>query len=166
MEINPVNDLRKAYKTVSMIGVVMMMSLLVYAAVVEYIQKTYAPFTGFSPFPEVGMLRNILLVVALAEVFMIRGIKKLVLSGKLPVQGNAGATSMSPAVQRLFSSSIIIFALSESIAIYGLVLFLIAGNSSDFYTFMALSLISYVIYFPKFSQWEEWMKEAERVRRR
>jgi hypothetical protein len=54
--------------------------------------------------------------------------------------------------------SLIIYGLSESIAIYGLVLFVMAGNSLNFYIFLILCLVCLGIYFPRYSQWESWAK--------
>ncbi len=59
---------------------------------------------------------------------------------------------------RLLYLSLIIYGLSESIAIYGLVLFLMAGNSLNFYIFLILCLVCLGIYFPRYGQWEDWAK--------
>jgi hypothetical protein len=61
-------------------------------------------------------------------------------------------------VGRLLNLSLIIYALSESIAIYGLILFLLAGNSLNFYIFLMLCLVCLGIYFPRYGQWESWAK--------
>jgi hypothetical protein len=55
-------------------------------------------------------------------------------------------------------ATVITYALCESIAIYGLILFLIGGSRFDFYTFLILSLIYFAAYFPRHHQWEEWVK--------
>jgi hypothetical protein len=49
------------------------------------------------------------------------------------------------------------------VVIYGLMLFLMGGRSSDFYFFMALSLVFFAVYFPRYGQWEEWVSERERA---
>jgi hypothetical protein len=61
-------------------------------------------------------------------------------------------------MQKLAATAIIIFALAESIAIFGLVLFFLTNRASDFYLFLAISLASFALFFPRYSQWEEWMK--------
>jgi hypothetical protein len=70
----------------------------------------------------------------------------------MTAQFTQGKSSVS--IQQLAVSSIITFALCEAVAIYGLVLFFIAGNSADFYIFMMLLLIYFAVYFPRYSQWE------------
>lgn len=67
----------------------------------------------------------------------------------------------SPPVQKLVTASIISLALSEAVAIYGLVIFLINGSSIDFYFFLTLSFIFIIIHFPRYSQWEDWIKKID-----
>lgn len=157
------DDLRKAYRTTAFIGLAMIAGLIVYAVVVELIKKQHAPFGGFSPMPDgISTLRYVLLGVVAVEFFVIRILNKVMLSGKVPLQSSSTTVQFTPEVQRLVSASIVTFALCESVAIYGLVLFLIQGNSGDFYLFMVLSLLYFSIYFPKYGTWEEWLAEQER----
>ena len=52
-------------------------------------------------------------------------------------------------------AAIISFALCESVALLGLVLFLLAGNSMVFYIFMMISLGFFYLFFPKYEQREQ-----------
>jgi F0F1-type ATP synthase membrane subunit c/vacuolar-type H+-ATPase subunit K len=166
MLTTPTSDLRKAYKTTVIIGLAMMASLLVYLIVVESIKKQHDPFGGFSPMPEaIATLRYALLGVAVMEFFLIQLLNKLMLSAKAPIQKTPGNGQFGPEVQKLMSAAIVIFALCESVAIYGLVLFLIQGNSNDFYIFLLISLFYFSIFFPKYSAWEAWVKEREKAAR-
>lgn len=161
------DDLRKAYRITAFVGLAMIASLIVYAVVVELIKKQNAPFGGFSPMPEViGKLRYVLLGVVVVEFFVIRFLNKLMLSGKAPLRSSPTAGPFTSEVQRLISASIVTFALCESVAIYGVVLFLIQGNTSDFYLFLALSLFYFIVYFPRYGNWEEWIAEQEREQAR
>jgi hypothetical protein len=56
------------------------------------------------------------------------------------------------------TAAIITFSLCEAVALLGLVLFLLAGNAMDFYTFMFLSLFYFWFFFPKYQDWEERLK--------
>lgn len=67
----------------------------------------------------------------------------------------------SPPVQKLVIVSVISLALSETVAIFGFVIFLINGSSLDFYLFFILSIIFIIIHFPRYSQWEEWIEKIE-----
>jgi hypothetical protein len=57
-------------------------------------------------------------------------------------------------VERLFQAAVVTFALSESVAIFGLVLFLLSGKAMDFYLFMFLSLFYFWFFYPKYQDWE------------
>jgi len=161
------DDLRKAYRMTAVIGLVMIASLVVYAVVIELIKKQNAPFGGFSPMPDViSTLRYTLLGVVVVEFFMIRLLNTLMLSGKAPLRSSPTTIPFSPAVQRLVVASIVTYALCESVAIYGLVLFLIQGNTGDFYLFLAVSLFYFIVYFPRYGNWEEWIAEQERKQAR
>jgi F0F1-type ATP synthase membrane subunit c/vacuolar-type H+-ATPase subunit K len=158
------DDLRKAYRMTALIGLVMLASLIVYAVVVELIKKQNAPFNGYSPLPPdvLSTLRYALLGVAAVEFLVIRLLNTLMLSGKVPLRSSPTTVQFAPEVQRLVSASVVTYALCESVAIYGLVLFLIQGNSNDFYLFLALSLLCFSVYFPRYGAWEEWTAEQER----
>ncbi len=64
---------------------------------------------------------------------------------------------LSSKIQKLFSATIITYALCESVAIFGLVLFLTGGETFDFYLFIALSLTFFAVHFPRYGQWEEYL---------
>ena len=161
------DDLRKAYRVTAIIGLVMVASLFIYAVVVEVIKKQNEPFGGFSPVGDVvSTLRYIFLGVVAVEFFVIRFLNTSMLSGKASIRSSATVSPFSPEAQRLMTASIVTFALCESVAIYGLVLFLIQGDAGDFYLFLALSLLFYTVYFPKYEKWEEWIKEREREQAR
>lgn len=162
------DDLRKAYRMTAFIGLAMIASLVVYAVVVELIKKQNAPFGGYSPMPPdvFSTLRYALMVVAAVEFFVIRLMNKLMLSGKVPLQSSPTTVRFAPELQRLVSAAVVTFALCESVAIYGLVLFLIQGNSGDFYLFLVLSLLFFSTYFPRYGTWEEWIAGQEREQSR
>ncbi len=164
METNAAVDLRKAYRTTVFIGLAMLASLIIYAVVVELIKKQNAPFGGFSPLPAdvVGTLRYVLLAVAAVEFIVIQILNKLMLSAKAPA---VRTVAVAAPFGQLVSAAVVTFALCESVAIYGLVLFLIQGDTSDFYLFLMISLVYYAVYFPKYGKWEEWMQERQKARR-
>lgn len=157
MEMNPVDELKRGYRTTFITGITIIASVFVYAAIVELIKIRFAPFEGFSPFPEIEILRYVFLGIAIVEFFLVRFLRNLTLSGKTPIQRTSQESPLSSFIQRLATTSIMIYAICESVAIYGLVLFLLAGSSLDFYAFMVLSLIYFAIYFPRYNQWEEWI---------
>jgi len=127
-----------------MIGGALLVSLGLYAIVVNQIQRVNAPFTGFAPGVPHDLLRWILAAVALATLGMVRVLQRLIL-----------ANAALPPVRRLQNAAVVGLALCESVAIYGFVLFLVAGRASDFYVFAALAMVGFVLYFPRLEVWEE-----------
>lgn len=155
-EIRLQDDLRKGYRLAALIGALMIGSLLVYAVIAELIKESNAPFRGFAQMPDIALLRYALLAVAAVEFIVIPVLTRAMLSGTVPPPSASG--QHLPEIKRLISSAIVTYALCESVAIYGLVLFLLNGDSSDLYLFIALSVLFFAVYFPKYSRWEEWFK--------
>jgi hypothetical protein len=134
--------LKTRYLTVNFIGLAMIASVFVYAGIVEFIKWRWAPFSGFLQLapPQAAILRYIFLAFAAAQYGVIRLVQKIV-----------GARS----VDHLPQAAIITFALGESVAVLGLVLFLLSGNALDFYIFMLISLSFFYLFYPKYDDWEK-----------
>ncbi|MBI5182493.1 MAG: hypothetical protein HZA06_06245 [Nitrospirae bacterium] len=159
MDIND-NELKKGYRIAVIIGIAMIASVFVYAVIVELIKSGGIPFKGVTPFPKFDILRYVLFGIAIFTFFIIRLIRSIVLSNRAATPQPAQGQPSFLLVQKLVMASVITYALCESVAIYGLVLFFMALNSNDFYIFMIISLIYFAVYFPRYSQWEEWSKKA------
>jgi F0F1-type ATP synthase membrane subunit c/vacuolar-type H+-ATPase subunit K len=144
--------LKARYLTVNFIGLAMMAAVFVYAGVVEVIKWQWSPFTGFARLDPhtAGLLRYIFLALAAGQYVMIRVIRKIVLARSL---------------DNLPQAAIITLALCESLALLGLVLFLLCGNSLDFYIFMFISLGFFYLFFPKYEQWKNLMSAAGSTRK-
>jgi F0F1-type ATP synthase membrane subunit c/vacuolar-type H+-ATPase subunit K len=138
------DQLKRKYLAVNLIGLIMIASVFLYAAVVEIIKRFLAPFAGFALLTKetVDLVRYLLGFAAMADFFLIRIILKKYSAAPAP---------------NLPLAAIITFSLCESVALYGLVLFLLAGSPLDFYIFMTISLAFFYIYFPKYDKWEKAM---------
>ena len=134
--------LKARYLVVNFIGLAMIAAVFVYAGVVELLKWQMAPFTGFAKLDPgtVDLIKYIFLALAAAQFFIIKALQKI-----LPAHS----------VEQLSLAAIITFALCESVAVLGLVLFLLAGQALDFYIFMVISLGLFYLFFPKYEQWEE-----------
>jgi hypothetical protein len=134
--------LKARYLAVNFIGLAMIASVFVYAGVVELIKWQLAPFAGFATLaPQtVVYIKYAFLALAAAQFGIIKAVQKI-----LPASS----------VEKLSLTAIITFALCESVGVLGLVLFLLAGNSMDFYIFMVISLGFFTLFFPKYDQWEQ-----------
>jgi hypothetical protein len=139
--------LKARYLAVNFIGLAMIASVFVYAGVVELIKWQLAPFAGFARLDPgtAGLIKYVFLALAAAQFGIIKVVQKIV---------------SARSVDHLPQTAIITFALCESVGVLGLVLFLLAGNSPDFYIFMVISLGFFYLFFPKYEQWEE-VRKAE-----
>jgi F0F1-type ATP synthase membrane subunit c/vacuolar-type H+-ATPase subunit K len=147
-------ELKNAYRRTAIIGIAMIATLAIYILVVVLIQATRESFE--SP-ADASLVRNIFLFISLVTIFLIQIFRSRMF--RTPSVAGAGEKpSEKDLVQKLVSASVVIFALAESIAIFGLVLFFLTNRATDFYMFLAISLISFTLFFPRYLQWEEWMK--------
>jgi F0F1-type ATP synthase membrane subunit c/vacuolar-type H+-ATPase subunit K len=143
-------ELRRGYRLATIIGIAMISCLLIYAFIVEFI-KVNVNININLPSSMVDLLRYLFFGIAIVEFFLIRFLRSHMISGP----------PSAAKIQKLLSMTIFTYALCESVAIYGLILFLIGGRRFDFYSLMILSLIFFAIYFPRYAQWEESLqKEA------
>jgi hypothetical protein len=159
------DKLRAAYRVAVIIGLAMMASLLAYAAVVGVLDKDPA---GLRNAPELSgsqleTMKFALIGLAVVLFFIIRFVNTLLLKpkgdGRMAPDARARQTSGAlPEFGRLTTAAVVTYALCEAPAIFGLVLFFLGRNSSDFYLFMLISLFYFAVTFPKFSQWEEWYR--------
>ncbi|MDP3182585.1 MAG: hypothetical protein Q8M54_07165 [Desulfobaccales bacterium] len=136
--------LKRKYLAVNFVGLAMIASVFVYAALVEIIKRYFAPFTGFVCLRGnlINIIRFILLASAITFYFLIKIIQR--------------KYSTHPS-SNLPLAAIITFTLCEAVALWGLILFLLAGHALDFYIFMTISLAFFYIYFPRYDNWEKLM---------
>ena len=144
--------LKSRYLAVNFIGLAMIAAVFVYAGVVELIKWQWAPFAGFARLDPhtVGLLKYAFLALAAAQFGIIKVVQKI-----MPAKS----------VDNLTRAAVITFALCESVAVLGLVLFLLAGNAMNFYVFMVISLGFFYLFFPKYEQWEERLSATGPVRK-
>jgi len=61
--------------------------------------------------------------------------------------------SAAEAAQKLQTATIVTAAISESVAIMGLVEYMLLNRYGSFYLFIGLALLGFLIHAPKVSQW-------------
>jgi len=111
----------------------------------------------------VEIIKFALIGVAVVIFFVIRFVNSLLLKGKgeggtAPGDRAGQPSGKLPEIGVLTTAAVVTFALCEAPAVFGLVLFLLGRNTSDFYLFLLISLFYFAVYFPKFSTWEEWYR--------
>lgn len=161
-------ELKLKYRVAVILGLVLLAGVVVFAGVVEYLSRgtefsgTLAP-DDTSEFPidengTVGKLRNALLIVAFVQFILINFIRKAIIKASVkrsekPGSVASGKGGQGASADALFKSTIISLGLSDGIAVYGMMLFLLSGAPLDFYIFAFISIFSFVVYFPRYGRW-------------
>lgn len=95
------------------------------------------------------------------------GLAFLSVAGQVGVRVIAGSSStkaherpgwvgqFDAATQKAFSNAILRMAVSEAIAIYGLLLLMLGGHFADLLLFCGLSLAAFAWHFPKRGRWDQ-----------
>ena len=128
------------FRTTNYIGLAMIGSVFLYVGIVLGVSHGFIPLK-LRPALNTDLaatIKYILLFISISHYFIIKFFQKISLK----------------AANRLPAASMITFALSEAVSIYGLVLFLLTGNPTDFFIFMAISLFYFFIFYPKYADWE------------
>jgi len=162
-----VEDLRKQYRIVVIIGLAMMASVLVYAVIVGLIEKEIIPMRVALEISgeHLGMIKYVMFAVCAVIFFVIRIVRSVMLAAGTAVSGSSRTGSAAqdlPETGRLVSSSVITFAMCEFPAVLGLVLYILGRSSTDFDLFLLISLFFFAVYFPKYSDWEAWARERQK----
>ena len=158
MEAHEKAAIDKGMKMLWIIWAPMLISLLIYIFVCHQLGEGFKG-TGASNVP-INLLRNIFFVVAAADLIVSYYLRRFTLKGRSRVAGVTAARGLfaqkQPAfVSQYFVAVIVTLALSESIGIYGLVLFLLGGGFKILYTFIGISAVAMVFYRPKREEMEK-----------
>ncbi|OGP55997.1 MAG: hypothetical protein A2Y65_03700 [Deltaproteobacteria bacterium RBG_13_52_11] len=139
--------INKGMRTLWLIWAAMLGSLLIYIFICHQLGE------GFKSAEEsdvpIDLLRNIFFGVAAAELIMSYYLRRFMLKGRLSAVIRSSPLNQPPFVGQYTAAVIISIALSESIGIYGLVLFVLGGGFKILYTFIVVSALAMVFYRPK-----------------
>jgi len=150
-------DLPARCRVAQMIGGALVAAVVVYAILVEVIRARRGGFAGFATAAPIDTLRTVFIVLAIADLALIRFIRARILAP--PARGGTAAGNTAPPLtQRLLNASVVSLSMCLAIAVYGLVLFLLGGRPVDFYSFAIVALLGLAVFFPRQSQWEEWAR--------
>jgi F0F1-type ATP synthase membrane subunit c/vacuolar-type H+-ATPase subunit K len=137
------------FRTTNYIGLAMIGTVFLYAGLVLGINHGIIPIKirpSFSTDASAN-IKYIMLFISVLHYFIIKFFQR----------------TAAKATNRLSAGSMITFAVSEAVAIYGLVLFILSGNSNDFFIFMAISLFYFYIFYPKYTDWERLLVQERKV---
>jgi hypothetical protein len=137
-------ELNKGFLTLKMIWLAMLASLAIYVFVGLQVAPTMRTSLDKDIF---AILRAILYVLAFVTLIITGPIKRRLLSAKGQL-GSAQST-LHPIIQQYFAAMTIVWALSESIGVYGLVLFFLGKNTTDLYLLIVTSAAALLMHRPK-----------------
>jgi hypothetical protein len=138
-------ELDKRLMTLRIIWFALLMSLAVYLFVaIQVGTKVQSSINEDT----LGILRTALYAMALAILIATRYIRKLIKSGRSQVSQPAQALERL-ALQKYSAATIVALAMSESIGVYGLILFFLGKNPTDLYLLILISAAAMVIYRPR-----------------
>lgn len=138
--------LSQVYRATVVLALAMIASVLVYAGTVEILPRL-APSSEPAMEPAtVERLRNLFRGLAIVN---------FLAAAWLGGRPHRPAGDPQTRLQKLRTRTAVGLALAESIALYGLVLFLLNRDSMDFYYLFLVSLLSFILVFPRHDRWRE-----------
>jgi F0F1-type ATP synthase membrane subunit c/vacuolar-type H+-ATPase subunit K len=153
LETPETDAIDKGLRTLWFIWAAMLGSLLIYILICHQLGEGFKGTEGTDV--PIGLLRNILFGVAAAELIMSFALRRFMLKGRLNAFSRSSAMSQPPFVGHYTIAVIISLALSESVGIYGLVLFVLGGGFQTLYTFIGVAALAMVFYRPKREEMEQ-----------
>ncbi len=147
------HQLNNGFRVLQVIWGVLFFSLAVYVLVCKMIEDQNISTVSIPDFP-LDTFKFALYGVSFITLLIANFLKKNMLNPNrkmkwLQAQQNASVHNQHPAVGRYSVAIIILAALSESIGIYGVVLFLISKNSLILYQFITISAAAMIYFRPR-----------------
>lgn len=155
--------MRQQFKITNYIGLAMIGSIFLYAFLVIAMDKGYLSFldSGGTALNAATLAKiKYLFILISAAVFLLFKFRK---NNILQFFQKQYAKSPYPTVLPLFAFTLLVFALCEVIGIYGLVLFILSRNTTDFFIFMTISLLYFYLFYPKYAEWEQFINQKPRT---
>ena len=155
--------IEKSFLILRIIWAAMLGTLLIYLFICYQFGDQIRQPSG-SQFP-LATLRNILYGVAAVTLLISHFLRRFMLTGRpgssRPTPRTSSSQSdISPILGKYAVALIVSLALSESIAIYGLVLFFLGDDYQTLYFFVGISAIAMFFYRPKKEELEELIRAA------
>jgi hypothetical protein len=145
-------DVRAAHRTATLIMYAVMAMLVVYTIVVEVISRTASTP---DPAPEPGAIRYIFYAVSVSMIFLSQVVKTTMLR-------NTSGLSLDEVIGKLTRANVAVAAFAETPVLFGLVLFVMWRQTTDFYILAFVSLYVALRHFPRWSSWESVAQDAAR----
>lgn len=153
MEMPGTEQNGKSMLTLWIIWMAMIGSLVMYVVICHLLGDEIG--RNVNPDFPIDSIGKILYLVAAVTLFIAFHLRKFMLSGRIKIPGitHTGSgvitSKQPPHIAKYTIAMIISLALSESIGIYGLILFLLGDGFNNLYTFIGVSAIAMYFFRPK-----------------
>lgn len=154
--MHPDTPLRQAYRSTIIVSGAMIASLFPYLLMVEIIRRQVGYDGYLVDAEQVELLQYVFFILALLP-YVIPQLIKRHLTVVAPREG------VETLIARLRTATLLSYVLSEVPAVFGLVLFFLAGSYKAFYALWFLSLVSMLVHFPRLRAWEELARKSTRL---
>ena len=140
------DKLEQSYRMTVILAVAMIVSVFIYAGIVELLPRLALSHEPSAEPAMVELLRKVFRGLALVNFLALTWLG-----------GRARRPVGEPLARlaRLKTLTTVGLALAESIALYGLVLFFLSREPIDFYYLLLVSLLSFIVVFPRHDRWRE-----------
>lgn len=150
LEKSEIEQLNKALPVIMAIWFALICSLAVYVGVAKFMEDKLPSMEEGFPLATMNTIFSGLAVVILIAAHFIR--KTMLNPARTSVSMMGAASSgpaQHPAAAKYMVAMIVSLALSESVGVCGLVLFILGRETSTLYAFMALSAVAMFYFRPK-----------------
>lgn len=144
-------QLNKGWVLIMIIWGCLLASLGVYLRVCKILEKDHIPSFPEANLPTVKLvLYGVSLIVFIVAYFMRKHLLNLSKKNAMPAMASTSLFQPNhPAVGKYLTVIIVAMALSESIGIYGVVLFFLGKDMMALYQLLALSAIAMIVFGPR-----------------
>jgi hypothetical protein len=168
-------NLRKNHQQMLIIAFAMIFSLVIYAGLAEFFLGDIEMFPG-GEFSEYSTFRYMIIAISAVIIILMVIIRNRILAGKIRIPSQLSQPSAEPAQQaemkkdspetkenefimRLRLAHIVTYALCESIGVFGLLIFIVGKDKTEFYAFLGVSLFLMLVHFPKYDDWKSRLED-------
>lgn len=138
--------MKKEFYTTWIVWGTLVFSIIVYVVFCHFVGKDIV-----IEFGDTDLLKNIMFVLSVASFGPAWYIKKFILNNAVKKAPN-NKLEIESAIKIYLTASIITWAICESAAIFGLMLYLLSKDFTSLYSFIAISLIGMIYFRPKYSE--------------
>jgi len=152
------DDFNQGFRMAKIIYFSLLLALFVYFFVAYY----FAQMSANEPSDLGGHLEKLKIIFLFFGIFLflaIRPFKKFLLGRNFSALNSTPGISKNPKMAKLFSTHIILLAISETITIFGLIITFLSLNLMDFYPFFVLSIILFLRLNPRHEEWKKFVFE-------